>query len=254
MSQPIPWLDQIKHTLAEVGLPHVDLLLDQTGWEHSALAALRQLAPAVPWYSLFTGTPEEHLLHQAPILMRLDLGHWRHEAWLEELIDACALQSRLLLLVSPLSFDALSLRLQALSQVHWGGQPGLLRFYDPRIFPELLAGIFNPEQCKPFQQAASYWSWLDRDGHPRWLAGDFATDPEHQSTPDDLVLTDAQYDRIGSLSDAHALLEDTRFDGLGKSREQRFAALYRLSCNASDANYFGALSDYVIQQLGAEKG
>ena len=157
------WQEQIDRALAEAGVLHIDLLLDQTGWGHSAIAALQQLSPAAPWYSLFTGTPEETLLHHAPILMRLDLQHWQHKAWLEELVEVCVNESRLLLLVSPLPFETLSQHLRALSQVQWGGQGALLRFYDPRILPELLGGILTSEQCLPFQKLASYWSWLDRD-------------------------------------------------------------------------------------------
>lgn len=249
MKPIIEWREQIDRALAEAEVQHLDLLLDQAGWAHSAIAALQQLSPAVPWYSLYSGTPEESLLHHAPILMRLDLQHWQHKAWLEELIDVCLKDSRLLLLVSPLPFDTLCLHLQALSQVQWGGVEAVLRHHDPRIFPELLGGILTPEQCSRFQQLASYWSWLDRDGQPQWMAGTHDPDSEYPVPPSGLVLSDRQYERVCCIVDAQGFLDDARFSALGESREQRFAHLYRLACEANDADDFGPLDAYLVQRL-----
>ncbi|MGY2184479.1 DUF4123 domain-containing protein, partial [Pseudomonas agarici] len=102
------------------GLQQVNVLLDQADWNNCAIPALKMLRPQVPWFSLFSGTPEENLLGQAPLLMRLNLTHWQHKAWLEELLTQCATEARLLVVISPLPFDTLSQALQALSQVKWG--------------------------------------------------------------------------------------------------------------------------------------
>ena len=152
MATPAQWQEQIEQVCVRVGIQQVDLLLDQSAWNNSAVPALKILKPPVPWFSLFSGTPEENLLDQAPLLMRLDLSHWQHKAWLEELLTHCAADARLLVLISPLPFEVLSHALQALSQIKWGGQGGLLRYYDPRIFPLLMTSILTassaPNTCR----------------------------------------------------------------------------------------------------------
>lgn len=181
--------------------------------------------------------------------MRLDLGHWRHKALLEDFYTVCRLESRLMLLLSPLPFEDLSERLTALLQMELGGGGGILRFYDPRIFPELLSGILTDEQSAPFRQTASFWGWLDRDGQQQWLRGDCYPDQIGGELPPVLMVTDAQYELIGCISDANQLLDDRRFASLGNSLEQRFAVLHALACQNSAANDFGTFPDYVIRQL-----
>lgn len=241
------WLQQIQHICAESELTHIDLLLDQSDWQHAAVPALQRLSPAAPWFSLFSGTPEEGLLRQAPLLMRLELEHWRHKAWLEELIEACALESRLLLLLTPHPFEELCRTLQALSRVQWGGCSRLLRFYDPRIFPELLDSILTPEQRTPFLQLASFWSWLDRDGQPHWQDGECSAEPPPKPLP--VTLTDAQYEQISCLSETQQLLEDRRFSHIGSNNEQRFAALYPWVLQASREAPFLEPASYLLKQL-----
>ncbi|WP_339505525.1 DUF4123 domain-containing protein [Pseudomonas sp. RL_105y_Pfl2_101] len=244
MATPSEWQEQIEHVCTTADIHRVDLLLDQAAWDSCAVPALKQLRPEVPWHSLFAGTPEENLLEQAPLLMRLDLGHWQHRAWLEQLMTHCAADARLLVAISPLSFDVLSQALQALSQMKWGGRPGLLRYYDPRIFPLLVSSILNDEQRIQYLLPVSYWSWLDRDGQPQWRRG--ASQTRTSIDIQSLVeLSDEQCDLIGCISDAQQLLNDGRFDRLEESKEQRFALLYRLVVRASKENYFGKLSEYV---------
>lgn len=248
MTTPNEWQEEIVDVCATVNLQHVDLLLDQTAWNNCAIPALKQIRPEVPWYSLYTGTPEENLLEQAPLLMRLSLNEWRHEAWLEELMTHCANDARLLVVVSPLPFDVLSQTLQALSQMKWGGQPGLLRYYDPRIFAVLMSSILNTEQCRRFLQAGSYWGWLDRDQQSQWLQGN-CQPQDDANNPPFLALSDDQCDLIGGISDAQQMLDGGKFDCLEDSRERRFALLYRLALQASRENYFGDLSEYVEHAL-----
>ncbi|SEK44531.1 protein of unknown function [Pseudomonas agarici] len=171
MATPTEWQEHIERTCASVGLQQVNVLLDQADWNNCAVPALKMLRPQVPWFSLFSGTPEENLLGQAPLLMRLNLTHWQHKAWLEELLTQCATEARLLVVISPLPFDTLSQALQALSQVKWGARTGLLRYYDPRIFPLLTSAILTDNQRTEYLQAVNYWGWLDRDDQPQWLQG-----------------------------------------------------------------------------------
>ena len=71
-----------------------------------------------------------------------------------------------MLLISPMPFDVLAKSLQGLSQLEWGGQSGLLRFYDPRVMPEVLASVLSPEQKEQFLRVTLFWSWLNRDQQP----------------------------------------------------------------------------------------
>ncbi len=248
-TMPKFWLEQIAYTGAEVGLHHVDLLLDQTGRPASAMPALQRINPEVPWFSLFSGTPEEPLMEQGPLLMRLDLQQWQHKAWLEDLIERAGNDSRLLLLVSPRPFEDLSSTLRALSRMSVGGQSGLLRYYDPRIFPWLIADILNPQQRKAFLQVASYWSWLDRDRRPQWQQGTCSADPQVPDTPGPVEFTDAQYDLFGCISDAQRLMTTQVTEGLGMDREQQFSQLYAWARKAAEEDYFGELEHYVARQL-----
>ena len=248
MATPSEWQDQIEHVCAAADVSRVDLLLDQTGWNNCAIPALKQIRPEISWHSLFSGTPEENLLEQAPLLMRLDLAHWQHRAWLEQLMTHCATDARLLVAISPLPFDALSHALQALSQMRWGGQPGLLRYYDPRIFPLLISSILSDEQRIHYLLPVSYWTWLDRDDQPQWRRGASQAQGNIE-VPPFVELSDEQCDLIGRISDAHHVLNSGQFDQLEESQEQRFALLYRLVVQASKENYFGDLVGYVKQYV-----
>lgn len=251
---PTQWLEQIEHTASEVGLHHVDLLLDQTGWPASAIPTLQRIHPAMPWFSLFSGTPEEPLMEQGPLLMRLDLQQWQHKAWLEDLIKNAGKDSRLLLLVSPQPFEDLGLALQGLSRMQVGGQPGLLRYYDPRIFPWMLRDILDDQQREFFLQVASFWSWLDRDGQPQWQQGTCNVDPVPLDVPEPIKLTDAQYERFGCISNAQRLMTERVFDVSGISKELLFSQMYGLARKFSDEGYLGGIKEYIKEQLAGMHG
>lgn len=249
MATPTEWLDQIEKVCASVGLQQLDLLLDQSAWNNCAVPALKMLRPEVPWFSLFSGTPEENLLDQAPLLMRLDLAHWQHKAWLEELMTHCATDARLLVVISPLSFKALSHALQALSQMKWGGEPGLLRYYDPRIFPLLMSSILTDVQRVEYLNVACYWGWLDRDDQPQWIEGFAQPQKNTIAIPAWIDLADQQCELIGCISDAQKLLDGGNFNQLEVSQEQRFTTLYSITVQASQENYFGSLTEYVKREI-----
>lgn len=245
MATPTEWQEQIEQVCASVAIQQVDLLLDQTAWNNCAIPALKMLSPEVPWFSLFSATPEENLLDQAPLLMRLDLTHWQHKAWLEELMTHCAMDARLLVVISPLPFEVLSHALQALSQIKWGGQAGLLRYYDPRIFPLLMASILTDDQRAEYLKVACYWGWLDRDDQPQWIEG--IEDPQKNNIviPAWIDLNDQQCELIGCISHAQQLLDGGNFNQMETSQEQRFTSLYALAMQACQENYFGSLTEYV---------
>jgi hypothetical protein len=249
MKTPIQWLEQIEQVCATAGTDEVDLLLDQAAWSKCAVPGLQILSPKAPWFSLFTGTPEENLLDQAPLLMRLDLRIWQHKAWLEELIEYGAADARLLVLISPLPFEELSYALQALSQMQWGGQAGLLRFYDPRIFPVLMNSILTLEQRQQYLGVASYWGWLDRDHQAQWLQGHCLEEQSSTDLRPFVELSDEQCEMIGCIGDAQKLLNSDEFDHFEGGREQRFVFLYSVTRQASQENYVGDLSKYIRHEL-----
>ncbi|NAS98539.1 hypothetical protein CU664_22000 [Pseudomonas syringae pv. actinidifoliorum] len=248
MTTPIQWQEKIEHVCTHMGIQQVDLLLDQAGWGHCAVPALKMLTPKVSWFSLFTGTPEQNLLDQAPLLMRLDLTQWRHKAWLEQLVEH-ATDGRLMVVISSWPFEVLSKALQGFSQLAWGKQTGLLRYYDSRIFPLLMSSILTDQQRAEFMQVASYWGWLDRDNQPQWLQGTGQLHQNNIQVSPFVELNDQQFDQIGCISDAQQLLNDESFDFLGKSQEQRFGLFYSLAVQAGQENHVGDLAKYVQQKL-----
>lgn len=249
MSTSTQWLVQIKQICTQVGIQHVDLLLDQTAWHNYALPGLRKINPTVPWFSLFSGTPEGNMLDHAPLLMRLDFALWQHEAWLEELITHCATDARLLVLVSALDFEALAHALRALLQFNWGGCPGLLRYYDPRIFPLLMSSILTDEQRDKYLEVTCYWGWLDRDEQPQWLEGKCQSKLGGIAFRPALDLSDQQCELIGAISDAQELLNNGVLDDFDGSQERRFTLLYSYAVQACQENYFGRLSEYVKRKI-----
>ncbi|AZE56916.1 hypothetical protein C4K03_4778 [Pseudomonas synxantha] len=188
---------------------------------------------------MFSGTPEESLL------MRLDLAYWQHKAWLEELMTHCASDARLLMVISPLPFEALSQALRALSQMQWGGQAGLLRYYDPHIFPLLMSSILTADQRAEYLQAACYWGWLDRDVQPQWLQSNCQAHQVDIEVSPFLSLSDQQCNLIGRIGDVQWLLDGGDFDHLDTSQERRFTSLYSFVVEASQENHFGDLTKYV---------
>ncbi|MBD0681075.1 DUF4123 domain-containing protein [Pseudomonas sp. PSB11] len=253
MNTPIQWLEQIEQVCALAGVQEVDLLLDQAAWSKRAVPGLQQLNPKAPWFSLFTGMPEEKLLDQAPLLMRLDLTIWQHRAWLEELIEHGASEARLMVVVSSLRFEELSHALQALLQMQWGERAGLLRFYDPRIFPVLMNSILTSEQRAEFLQVAHCWGWLDRDGQPQWRPGTRLKKQTGVEVSHFVKLSDEQCARIKCISEVQQLLTGGEFDHLDNSREKRFALLYSILTEVGRENYLGGVEDYVFHRLEVSK-
>lgn len=243
------WLDQLEGLCRAADLDHVDLIVDQAGSDISLLPALEAIEPAIPWFSFFSATPEETLLPQAPILMRISLNDWHHKALLEEIIEQMGHMPRLMLLISPIPFDVLTKTLQGLSQLEWGGQSGLLRFYDPRVLPQLLASVLDPEQKQRFLSQALFWSWLDRDQRIVWQRGTYGSDQVLEEVNTPVVLTDTQFDRLGCISDAQKLIGIAVKAYSQFSSEECFARCYCVVLQASSENYFGSLNVYVADKF-----
>ena len=238
------WLGQLEALCGAAQLPHVDVLVDQAGWGTSVLPTLAVIHPPVPWFSLFSDTPEEALLDNAPILMRLDLREWRHKAWLEELAGALWETARLMVVISPLAFTYLGSSLRWLSQFEWAGEKGLLRFYDSRIWPTLLDPILAPADRERFLRLALYWGWVDRDRQACWLPGSFLPGQPLPEKEPPLQLTDAQLSQLGCIGDAQMLLPQAQERFPEFTVEACFETCYRVALTAERAPHYASLAQY----------
>ncbi|QDI07303.1 hypothetical protein electrica_01095 [Klebsiella electrica] len=236
------WMQQAESLCSAAGQDYIDVLVDQAGTDQPLQNALRQLSPEALWFELFEGTPEGGTLEYSPVVMRLHFAVTSHRMWLEQLLEYFSDSPRLTLLISPLAFDLLCRHLQALSQVQWEEQTGLLRYYDNRVFPSLLAHVLTVEQQAAFTDIALFWGWRDRDGEIVWKSGSFLPTRTLADEPELSRVDDAQVDLMGCIGDAETLMKEKSVSNL--SRESHFAHCLNIAFNANEAGYFGELSAY----------
>ncbi|XXN64210.1 DUF4123 domain-containing protein [Enterobacter ludwigii] len=236
------WLHQAADLCRAAGQDYIDVLVDQAGTAQPLQQALNQIAPPLRWFALFEGTPEAATAEYSPLVMRLHWNASSHQRWLEQLVEHFSGSPRLTLLLSPLAFDLLSSHLQALSQVHWEEQTGLLRYYDNRVFPSLLEHVLTPEQQAAFTDIALFWSWRDRDDEVVWKIGTWNPGRQLADAPEMSRISDAQVELMGCISDAEMLMKEQAT--LVPSREEHFAQCLEIAIKASRAGYIGDLLDY----------
>lgn len=239
------WLEQAEFSALSSQLEYIDIVVDPAGSGQPLAESLSHLSPGVRWGSLFDGTPEEGLGADSPFLVRLYWREWQHKSWLSELVRRYGAESRLLFLISPLVFDELKSHLTVLSQFLWEEQSGVLRFYDPRIFPELFNHVLTVEQQRCFTRIAYYWSWLDRDLHQVWKRGVIDTDNGSLPASEPIYITDKQFDMIGCISDAEIYSRAT--DSKNLSKEACFQRYLRIVLDASQSNFTGDINDFIKQ-------
>lgn len=227
------WLDLLQRCCAQAPTRFLHLIIDQAGRDTPLLASVHSVEPPISWHSLYTGLPEEGAEDLAPLLLRIDLEKPLQQLWLAGLMQELHGQDMLLALISVWPFHALAAHLSACLQACQGGAAGLLRYYDPRVFPLLFRHVLAPEQQQRWLQPALIWSWLDRDGKPQHLAGAPATaDVSQALRPTEL--SDAQVEILDCASDAKLAL-----DALGPelpgiwSAERRFQACYAAMLEAT---------------------
>lgn len=242
ISNHILWLKQVESLSFTAGLDYIDVLVDQAGITSTLQNEIYQLIPASNWLALFEGTPEAETIEYSPIVMRLHNAFSSHRLWLEQLVTNFAGTPRLTFLISPLTFDLLSRHLQALSQVKWGEQTGLLRYYDNRVFPLLFTHVLTKEQQAAFTDLALYWSWRKRDGDSAWKAGSYSPERRLADEPEITQVDDAQVGLMGCISDAEALMKEKTISEI--NQDIYFSRCLDIAVRASDANYFGALRDF----------
>jgi hypothetical protein len=104
--------------------------------------------------------------------------------------------------------------------------------------------VLTAEQKERFLSVALLWSWLDRDQQPAWQSGAYRSNQVFVEPLHPVSLTDAQFDRLGSISDAQALLGIAKAQFPDISYEKGFSHCYHLVLQASEENYFGDLKAY----------
>lgn len=227
------WIELLEVSCSEVSITCVDIIIDQAGSESPLLPSVLSVEPALPWYSLFTGLPEAGAEELSPLLVRVDLAQPLQRQWLAGLMQALDGRSQLLVLTSLWSFQSLAEHLSRCLEVRNGGYLGLLRYYDPRVFPLLFSHVLEPQQQQPWLRPAVFWSWLDRDGLLKRLLGTGdTTRPSEAFTPTEL--SDSQLDTLSCASDA-AVAMVSLVDALPSewSAEQHFQACYAAMLDAT---------------------
>lgn len=154
------------------------------------------------WASLFEGTTEENALSVAPLLILIGQASMkmRNGGFLTSVCERGAYNSCLMLVASPLSLSALASRLTTrLDAKISQGMEVLLRFYDPRVFEQLVQYL-SDQQRKDFLSAGSAWWFVDRRGEIQAVDAQFSPAESFHSP---LLLSARQ---------EHELLDASEFD------------------------------------------
>jgi hypothetical protein len=244
------WLELLEVSCAKASISCLDVIIDQAGSATPWLPSVLSVEPAIPWHSLFTGLPEAGADELAPLLVRIDLAQPLQRQWLIGLMQALHGGSQLLVLASHWPFQHLAECLGRCLEAVNGGYPGLLRYYDPRVFPLLFSHVLEPAQQHILLAPAVFWSWLDRDGSPQRLLGS-SQPPDRPECFSLIELSDDQVDILGCVSDATLVVKRLR-DAfpLEWGAERRFRACYVAMIEATEA---GLLSDFQREAFVLEK-
>jgi hypothetical protein len=136
---------------------HTYALLDCSAHDH-AWRELTTRFPDAQWKSLFDGTPEEHLVTAAPLLIATSRDNEALIKWLLQLEQAAPSVSWI---GSPYTLPVLAPMLtRRLNCEIDDGQLVVMRFYDPRILLGLPSAL-DPRQKRYFFAPVSAWSALE---------------------------------------------------------------------------------------------
>lgn len=247
------WLELLEYGCTQVSTTCLDVIIDQAGRNEPILPGVLSVEPPLPWQSLFDGLPEEGAVEVAPLMIRVDFSQPLQRQWLVGLTHELQGQDQLLVLASLWPFQALAEHLGQCLEARHGRRTGLLRFYDPRVFPLLFSHVLTPDQQAPLLLPAVLWSWQDRDGKAQCLPG-VAGLPldDMQSLP--LLLSDDQIQALSCCSEATlaiATAEEALFGGC--SPEQRFQACYGVLLEACQAGLLLATerTAYLLDRAGS---
>ncbi|MFD0707261.1 MULTISPECIES: DUF4123 domain-containing protein [Photorhabdus] len=246
------WIASLASSVTEIGISCIDMIVDQSGGQFPLIPALKSFSSEMDWCSLFQGLPEEVVTDKAPILIRIDLTHAVQRQWMSEIMMRLGRKPVLLVLCSSWSFDRLSQHLIQCVDAAYAGKGGILRFYDPRIFPVLFSHVLDKEQQQQFFRPVLFWSWLDRDGAPHVIWSEGHAEPVDE-TVQKIDLTDEQLEHLSCVSDAHILMLklSNQDEYSAFSREQLFDSCYALMVEASGKDILldGDRESFVLKHL-----
>jgi hypothetical protein len=219
------WLATLEGSCAQLDINHLDVILDQAD-RATLLPSIQSVQPPIPWYSLYSGLPEEGALEVAPLLVRIDLANRLQRFWLAELMGELECQSRMLVLASHWQFETLAEYLVRCGECRYRGALGIFRFYDPRLFPLLFSDVLDAEQQQLWRRPAEFWSWLDRDGNAQRVSGEGGL-PVNLDDFVPVELSFSQMDVFHCASAANKALSNPACElSVGWSAEQRFESYF----------------------------
>jgi hypothetical protein len=214
--------------------------------DHSGMPGLvNQLTrTSQAWVSLFQGSNQENAITVAPILVALDVqtvGRTGNQA-LDWIGERSPYSSSLLLLASPLGMDELARRLTARLDAKLPDNMNvMLRYFDTRIFAELM-GVLDDSQKGDFLSPASQWWYVDRRGMLQTVAAALAPQDAFVAP---LTLNSAQQNALIDASEPDQiaeLLQDAVPDEYGQLPYQdRFDFIVR---HAQTAQGFGIMATH----------
>ncbi len=148
--------------------------------DHAGMPGLlRQLTMAkAGWVSLFEGAKEANALSVAPILFAINVDDQglQRRGLLQWILEQGRYSSSLSLIASPLAMPELAKRLALrLNAVLPDQMEVMLRFFDPRVFEQLML-VFSVPQKQAFLDLGSSWFFLDRSGKLIRCPSIFSTD------------------------------------------------------------------------------
>lgn len=247
----VEWVSLLEASCTDAQITHLDIIVDQSGEHISLLSALNSFVPSILWQSLFKGLPEEVVGEDAPLLIRIDLQNVAQRQWMMEIMTYLAGKPQLLVMCSLWPFAQLAEYLTTCLDVSHCGHAGILRFYDPRLFPILFTHVLNMEQQHQLLRPALFWSWTDRDGAIQKISGEGMLLVEDERV-ERIDLDDHQLDSLLCVCDANTLLARLNLqDYPAMSEEQRFQACYHGMIEATKAHVLmeDAREQFVVKGL-----
>lgn len=228
------WIELIELSCADLNINHIDIIVDQSGNDFSLIPTLTSFESAVQWCSLFKNLPEEALLEESPLLIRIDLKNNLQRHWLNELATEFTETGQLLVLCSTWTFSNLFDYLNHCINIICANQAGIFRFYDTRVFPLLMSHVLTAPQKKQLLRPGVFWSWMDRDSHPHQIIPDGKSFKQNEKTPV-LELSDEQYEKLMCICDANLLLRHFIVpDKFSQAKEKLFLHCYEGMLAATD--------------------
>ncbi|MES2757091.1 MAG: DUF4123 domain-containing protein [Pseudomonadota bacterium] len=182
------------------------LLIDHAGMP----GLLRELRKTrFEWASLFEGTTQANALSVAPILIRVGSTSEAipHGFFLRWVCERGAYRSSLTLLVSALTIRELAGRLTARLDAKISDETEvLLRYFDPRVFEQLVLSLSIDQRTALLSVASSWW-FVDRIGELRAVESQFSMTDAHCAP---LILSARQEFALVDASEPDQVAEQLR--------------------------------------------